>query len=138
MGKVNECPLKRAPPCIAPLKNHEKFNECPGHSLGEIRYSSVEFCGNFVSHCSYPAYSVWKFPKSGLQLEVVDRSLQHGDIVRWADPSKGGMKGTITKIDIKVNIRVLGARHLQVKNISCNQLAPLQVSQCIYHKKNWF
>jgi len=59
-------------------------------------------------------------------LEVVDRSLQHGDIVRWADSSKGGMKGTVTKINVRANIRVVGARHLLVRNVDCSELAPLQ------------
>ena len=56
--------------------------------------------------------------------------------MRWADPSKGGMKGTVTKIDVKVNIRVIGARHLQIKDIDCSDVDPIQVSQfvCISEK----
>ena len=60
------------------------------------------------------------------QLEVVDRSLLPGDIVRWADEGNGPMKGYIDSVKVKVNVKVMGTRCI-LKNILSSNLKPLQV-----------
>ena len=62
-----------------------------------------------------------------LQLQVVDRSWSQGEIARWKDPNKGSMKGIVSDICMKVNLRTAGALQPLAKNVNVNELAPLQV-----------
>jgi len=71
-------------------------------------------------------------------IELVDRSLLHGDVVRWSDKSKGKQKGQIQDVDIYVDLKVVGTNHV-LKNISSKKLMPLEkfVAYLIVVKGPW-
>lgn len=62
-----------------------------------------------------------------LQVELVDRSLLPGDVVRWVNRSKGNQKGQIVDVTVYADVRIVGTNHV-LKNINAAELLPLRVS----------
>eukprot|EP00794_Sanderia_malayensis_P009375 gene9375-10362_t len=58
-------------------------------------------------------------------LELVDRSLLPGDVVRRTDVSRGAMKGYVSKVDVTVSIKIVGTNNI-LKKVNCSELSPLQ------------
>lgn len=61
-----------------------------------------------------------------IQVQLADRSLLPGDVVKLADPSLSKQKGFISDVDVCASVKVLAAGQT-VKNIDCKELLPLQV-----------
>jgi hypothetical protein len=63
------------------------------------------------------------FPK----VELVDRSLLPGDIIRWVDKDKPNQKAHIKAVSVFVDLLVVGTNQI-IKNIDAKKLLPLIVS----------
>ena len=69
----------------------------------------------------FPKSSEWLF----IQVELIDRSLQPGDVIRHS--TKPNQKGYVKDIHITADISILGTDRI-IKNVDCKKyVSPLQV-----------
>jgi len=66
-----------------------------------------------------------------MQVQLADRSLLPGDVVKLADPNLSKQKGYVSDVDVIASVKVLAAGQI-VKNIDCRELHPLQVKTPLF------
>ena len=65
-----------------------------------------------------------------IQVELLDRSLQPGDVVRHA--TNPHQRGYVKDVQITADIRILGTDKI-IKNVDCTKyISPLQVNRIVY------
>ena len=60
------------------------------------------------------------------KVELVDRSVLPGDVIRWVDKSKGNQKGHVKNVKVVTDLLIVGTNQI-LKDVNAQSLIPLMV-----------
>ena len=60
------------------------------------------------------------------KVELVDRSVLPGDVIRWVDKSKGNQKGHVKNVKVATDLLIVGTNQI-LKDVNAQSLIPLMV-----------
>lgn len=59
-------------------------------------------------------------------MELVDRSVLPGDVVRWVEKSRGNQKGHVKTVNLSTDLLIVGTNQI-IRGTDAKKLIPLMV-----------